>query len=89
MLHNDHQGCGIMKEAIPPVLDFGFTNLKLHSVEATVSPENIPSIKLLEKNSFIREAYFKENQYYNGRFHDTEIYSLLTPIKNLALLVHT
>ncbi|MDO8550886.1 MAG: GNAT family protein [Ignavibacteria bacterium] len=53
--------------------------MKLHSIEGTVNPNNLPSIKLLEKNNFIREAYFKENFYYNGKFLDTAIYSLINP----------
>ena len=32
-------------------------------------------------NSFVKEAYFKENYYYNGKFIDSVIYSLITPKK--------
>lgn len=53
--------------------------MKLHSIGANVNPDNVPSIKLLERNKFIREAYFKENVFYNSRFIDTVIYSLLSP----------
>lgn len=68
---------GIMHEAMVKVLDFGFNTMKLHSVEANVNPQNRSSIKLLEKNNFIREGYFKENYYYDGKFFDSAIYSLL------------
>ncbi len=77
MLHADFHSRGIMHEAMKPVLDFGFNTMNLHSVEANINPENKASIKLLEKNGFIKEAYFKENYYYNGKFLDTLIYSLL------------
>lgn len=79
-LHPDYQGRGIMQEAIDTVLDFGFKNMKLHSVEANVNPANAASIKLLERNKFVREAYHRENYYYNGRFLDSAIYSLLSPL---------
>jgi ribosomal-protein-alanine N-acetyltransferase len=59
------------------VLYYGFEFMKLHSVEANVNPDNTPSIKLLERNNFSREAYFKENYFYDGKFLDTVIYSLL------------
>ncbi len=68
-----------MQEAILTILDYGFKIMKLHSVEANVNPNNAASIKLLERNNFIREAYHKENYYYNGKFLDSAIYSLLTP----------
>ncbi len=81
LLHPDHQGKGLMQEAITTVLDYGFKTMRLHSIEANVNPVNANSIKILEKNNFIREAWFKENYYYNGKFLDSFIYSLLTPIK--------
>jgi len=76
-LSPDFQGRGMMQEAMTLVLDYGFKIMKLHTIEANVNPNNLPSIKLLERNNFIREAYFKENFYYDGKFLDTAIYSLL------------
>ena len=81
MLHPDFHGKGLMQEAISAVIDFGFNEMKLHSIEANVNPENKASQKLLEKNRFVREAYFKENFYFEGKFLDTFIYSLLTPYR--------
>jgi ribosomal-protein-alanine N-acetyltransferase len=51
--------------------------MDLHSIEAIVNPDNKASIKLLERNSFTREAYFKENYFYDGKFLDSAVYSLL------------
>jgi len=78
VLHPDYWGKGIMQEALTEILNFGFKVMKLHSIEANVNPENAASIKLLERNKFVREAYFKENYFYDGKFLDSEIYSLLT-----------
>ncbi len=83
MLHSNFHGKGIMQEAIETILDYGFRKIKLHSVEANVNPANVASVKLLEKNGFIKEAHFKENYYYNGKFLDSVIYSLLA--KNFKL----
>jgi ribosomal-protein-alanine N-acetyltransferase len=82
LLHPEHWRKGLMQEALTAILEYGFKVIKLHSVEAHVNPNNIPSIELLEKNGFIREAYFKENYFYDGRFLDTAIYSLLTALKD-------
>jgi ribosomal-protein-alanine N-acetyltransferase len=82
MLHPDLQGKGYMHEAIKGVIGYGFTKLGIHSIEANVNPNNTASIKLLEKNGFVREAYHKENYYYNGKFLDSAIYSLIAPVKN-------
>ncbi|HTA82512.1 MAG TPA: GNAT family protein [Bacteroidia bacterium] len=78
-LHPAYQKKGIMQEALPVLIKYAFGTMKLHSLEADVYPENAASIKLLEKNGFVREAYFKDYFYFNGRFMDTAIYSLIGP----------
>lgn len=70
-------GNGYMSEAFTKVIEFGFKKFCLHSIEANVNPSNASSIKLLEKLGFKREAFFKEDYFYNGKFLDTAIYSLL------------
>ncbi|MBS1631322.1 MAG: GNAT family N-acetyltransferase [Bacteroidetes bacterium] len=70
---------GIMSESMITVLKFGFEKLNFHTIEANVNPANEASIRLLEKNHFRREAYFKENYFFNGRFLDSAIYSLINP----------
>lgn len=77
MLHPGFWGKGIMKEALLAAISYGFNEMKLHSIEAHINPENIASAKLLETTGFIREAYFKEDFYFRGKFIDTAVYSLL------------
>ena len=75
-----HPNCwrkGIMKEAILEVLDYGFTTLGLHSVEARLTPANSASIAVLESTGFVKEAYFREDFFYKGKFEDTVVYSRL------------
>ena len=79
----EYWGKGYMQEALIKVIDFGFNEFCLHSIEANVNPDNASSIKLLEKCGFRKEAYFKEDYFYNGKFLDSAIYSLLeTDCKN-------
>lgn len=77
MLHYDYQGQGLMQEAVTAILQYGFNDMKLHSVEAHVNPDNKMSIKLLKKNGFVKEAYFKEDFYFDGKYYDSAVYSLL------------
>lgn len=80
ILHPKYQGKGIMNEALKAALNFGFTVMNLHSIEAVVDPENLASRKLLEKNSFIQEAHLKESEFYDGKFLDTIIYSKINGV---------
>lgn len=77
MLHPDHWNKGLMKEALIATIEYGFREMKLHSIEAHINPDNTVSGLLLEKTGFTREAYFKENFYFRGKFSDTAIYSLI------------
>lgn len=70
-------GKGFMQEALTKVIEFGFKEFRLHSIEANVNPANLSSIKLLEKAGFKREAYYREDYLFNGKFLDSAIYSLL------------
>ena len=77
MLLPEFHGNGIMSEALAVVMTYGFNELKLHSVEAIIGPENYASAKVLENNGFIKEAHFIENEYFEGKFLDTVVYSKL------------
>ena len=77
MLHPQYWGKGIMSEAISVVINYGFREIKLHSIKAVINPENIASKKLLENFKFIQEAYFKENFFFEEKFYDSAVFSLL------------
>lgn len=47
---------GIVSEAIARVLAFGFDVLQLEKILATCDAENIGSVKVLEKNGFIKTS---------------------------------
>lgn len=77
MLLPEFSGKGIITESISRLIDYGFNEMRLHSIEAVIDPENIASAKVLEKNNFIKEAHFKENEFFEGKFLDSVIYSIL------------
>ena len=77
MLLPEYQGKGIMTEAIDVALKYGFEKMQLHSIEAIIDPANTASERVLQKNGFVKEAHILENEYFDGKFIDTVIYSLL------------
>jgi len=77
MLFPEYNGKGIVSEALQKIVEYGFKDMKLHSIEAILDPENKASEKVLLKNGFVKEAHFIENEFYEGRFLDTMIYSKL------------
>lgn len=79
LLHPDYHGRGFMQETLAAVLDYGFKTMNLHSVDAIVNPANAASVTLLERHGFVREAYFREDYFWDGQFLDTAVYSKLAP----------
>lgn len=77
MLLPEYSGRGIVTEAIKSIVDYGFSAMGLHSVEAVIDPGNIASEKALLKCGFVKEAHILENEYFEGKFWDTVIYSML------------
>ena len=77
ILHPDYWRQALMSEALQTIVDYAFNQTELHSIEANVNVDNLASMAFLEKNGFVKEAHFRENYFYNGRFLDSIIYSLV------------
>lgn len=84
VIHPDYFGKGVGYESLKAVVDYGFNVVQLHSIEAIIRPDNVASIKLVEKLGFVREAYFRDYVFHNERFWDETVYSLIKPGKPLA-----
>ncbi len=68
---------GLMSEALEAVIGYGFNNLKLNRIEALVGAGNVPSLRLLEKNNFIKEGVLRRHYYIAGEFEDSVLFSKL------------
>lgn len=77
-LGNDlHKGKGIMKEAMKAVIDYGFNKMDLHRIEAFISPNNIPSLKLAQHFGFQQEGLLRQHYCKDQRMEDSAVFSLL------------
>lgn len=68
---------GIMSEAMKEIIRFGFSEMKLNRIEAFISPQNIPSIKLARRFGFKSEGCLKNHYLSKGVFEDSEVFGLL------------
>lgn len=68
---------GLMTEAIEKVIEYGFTKMNLNRIEAFINPENIPSLKLIQKLKFIKEGQLRERFFRNNKIGDHIVFSLL------------
>jgi ribosomal-protein-alanine N-acetyltransferase len=77
-----HQG--LMTEALNAIINLGFKEMSLNRIDALVMPENIPSIRLLEKIGFKNEGLLREYENWGSKgFTDLYILALLRTYANL------
>lgn len=77
ILHRDHWGRGIVREAAARVIEHGFDELKLRRIFADTDPENAGSIGLLERLGFQREGHLRSEWETHIGVRDSLIYGLL------------
>ena len=68
---------GVMQQALGAVIDFAFTTLNLHRIEADVDTENAPSLGLLEKLGFEREGLFRDRWRVYDEWQDSVMLALI------------
>lgn len=73
----DQWGNGYATEAVKAIVNFGFEVMNLNRIEAIITPENLGSIKVLEKLHFIQEGILRQRDFIKGKLEDGLMMSLL------------
>jgi ribosomal-protein-alanine N-acetyltransferase len=68
-----------MSEALRTLIPFGFNEIEMHRIQASVFPENTASIRLLEKFGFQQEGILRQYTYikYRDVWEDCLVMALL------------
>ena len=69
-------GRGYMTEGLRLVVEFAFTEIGLHRLEANIQPANASSIRLVERLGFEREGYSPRFQFLDGAWRGHERWAL-------------
>jgi [ribosomal protein S5]-alanine N-acetyltransferase len=77
MAAEEYKNKGYMREALPPIIAFGFEAMQLNRAEAFISPDNTASRRLVERVGFRQEGWLKEHFSYNGVLDDSLVYGLI------------
>lgn len=77
-LHGDQwKQKGYMKEAIVPIIEYGFRDMELNRIEAFIGSDNEASLRLVKGLGFSPEGHLREHYFKNGRIEDSLVFSLL------------
>ncbi len=69
---------GYAQEAVRSLIDYAFGNFPVHRIIASVDPRNAASVGVLEKTGFVKEAHFRQSEWFKGAWADDAIYAVLS-----------
>jgi ribosomal-protein-alanine N-acetyltransferase len=78
-IDREHEGRGLMREALAAAIDWIFAELNLHRVQASHRPENCRSERLLARLGFAREGLARDYLFIDGAWRDHVINARLNP----------
>jgi len=76
-LSTEFWGQGIMSKVLKKMLFFGFEEIDLNRIEASVIPGNKGSLHILENNGFKKEGVLRDSLLKNNKYYDLIVYSIL------------
>jgi [ribosomal protein S5]-alanine N-acetyltransferase len=65
-----------MSEALALVLEYAFTELRLHRLEANIQPGNGASLRLIQRTGFRREGLAPAMLFIDGAWRDHERWAI-------------
>lgn len=68
---------GIALEALSSLINYLFINLNKRRITCSIDPQNLTSIKMVERLGFRKEAHFKQSILIEGEWYDDLVYALL------------
>lgn len=77
LLHENYRKKGFMSEALSAVIKHGFHTMKLNRIEAFISPENMPSLNVVNTLGFTKEGILRQHYKTPEKIHDSAVFSLL------------
>lgn len=77
ILNSEFWGQGYGAEVLRRMIDYCFEELDMVRLEADVDPHNTASLRMLERQGFEREGYFRKRWYMRGQWFDSVMFGLL------------
>jgi len=72
-----HWGQSYATEATRAMVQFGFTELRLHRIWSWCVADNVRSARVLEKLGMRLEGRLRDKEYFKGQWWDTLLYAIL------------
>lgn len=78
-IDRNHSGKGIVSRCVGAITEQAFKDWKFNKLYMRISPENLASIRVAEKNGFRYEGLLQNDFRSGERLHDVAYYGLIPP----------
>ncbi len=75
-IDEQHAGHGYMPLAVAMASDYCWFELGLHRIEVAIRPENVASLRVVEKLGFTEVGYAPRYLHINGAWRDHRLFAL-------------
>ena len=75
---------GYATEAVTALTAHAFASFPLHRITASVDPRNTGSCRVLEKAGYLKEAHFRQSEWFKGEWADDVVYGTLRGERTLS-----
>jgi RimJ/RimL family protein N-acetyltransferase len=76
-IHPDNRRSGYAREAVELMVDYAFSELRIHKVTASAFAPNEASRAMLDAVGFVEEGVGREDAFFDGAYHDTHYFGVL------------
>ncbi len=76
-IHAQRWGQGLATAAVRTLVNYGLEELDLHRITAAIGPDNVGSIRVVERLGFEYEGRLRDHVHTNGAWRDSLLYSLI------------
>lgn len=76
-LARKYNGKGIMTKSCRALVDHCYEKLNMNKINIRCMPENVSSIGIPERLNFKREALLRDDSFFNGKFENLILFTLL------------
>ena len=72
-----HWNKGYATEVVAALTSYAFASFPFHRITASVDPRNPASCRVLEKAGYVKEAHFRQSEWFKGEWADDVVYARL------------
>tara|TARA_B110000208_G_scaffold92143_1_gene115909 strand:- start:14354 stop:14884 length:531 start_codon:yes stop_codon:yes gene_type:complete len=77
LVHPKFQEKGVASEALELIIKYAFSKLNLHQLYANITIDNLQSISLFKKNSFVKAGEKRDWIFTEGKFKNEVLFQLI------------